>query len=141
MAIGRPAQETEAMVSKPEWGLKRICPSCGARYYDLHREPVICPKCGTNYDPDTSLKSRRARPPVAPEPIEPMADEEVDADIAPGAEGETEEEGDEVTVEDDAAAEGEEEEEEEVIEDASELGEDEDDMAEVIENVEDEEER
>jgi len=143
MAIGRPARkETEAMVSKPEWGMKRICPSCGARYYDLHREPVICPKCGANYDPDTLLKSRRARPPVAPEPIEPIADEEVDADVsADEVEGESEEEGDEVPAEGDTAAEGEEEEEEEVIEDGSELGEDEDDMAEVIENVEDEEER
>src|SRR5690349_7696553 len=105
MAIGRPAQETEAMVSKPEWGMKRICPSCGARYYDLRREPIICPKCGTNYDPDTMLKSRRTRAPVAPEPIEPMADEEVDADIATEeveGEAEAEEEGEEIAVEGDS---------------------------------------
>jgi len=37
-------------VSKPEWGTKRICPSCGTRYYDLHRDPIICPKCGTRTD-------------------------------------------------------------------------------------------
>ena len=29
------------MVAKPEWGAKRICPSCGTRYYDLLRKPVI----------------------------------------------------------------------------------------------------
>jgi uncharacterized protein (TIGR02300 family) len=126
---------------KPEWGMKRICPNCGTRYYDMQREPVMCPKCGAAYDPETTLKTRRSKAPVAPEvPIEPIADEEIDTDIA--AEGaEPEEEAEEIAIEGAEEAEGEEEEEEEVIEDASELGEDEDDMAEVIENVEDEEER
>jgi uncharacterized protein (TIGR02300 family) len=126
---------------KPEWGMKRICPSCGARYYDLHREPVMCPKCGAAFDPETLTKTRRAKAMTAPEaPIEPIADEELETDIA-AEEGEGEEEGEELPVEGAEAEEGEEEEEEEVIEDASELGEDEDDMAEVIENVEDDEER
>lgn len=146
MAIGRLTAEaverawvTEAIVAKLEWGMKRVCPSCGARYYDLHKDPVMCPKCGAAYDPETVTKSRRARPaPVAEEPIEPMADEEIEAEATP-EEGEGEEAGEGVPAE--GGEEGEEEEEEEVIEDASELGEDEDDMAEVIENVEDEEER
>ncbi len=126
---------------KPEWGMKRVCPSCGARYYDMHRDPVICPKCGSAFDTDTSLKARRVKAPAAPEvPIEPIADEEIETEVAEEGEGE-EEEGEEVPVEGGEEGEGEEEEEEEVIEDASELGEDEDDMAEVIENVEDEEER
>jgi uncharacterized protein (TIGR02300 family) len=126
---------------KPELGTKRICPNCGTRYYDLHRDPITCPKCNAAFDPESLLKTRRAKAPVAPEvPIEPMADEEIDADIATEP-AEAEEEGEEVVVEGGEEAEGEEEEEEEVIEDASELGEDEDDMAEVIENVEDEEER
>src|SRR3546814_9225165 len=34
-------------VAKPEWGAKRICHNCGARYYDMRRDPIICPKCGT----------------------------------------------------------------------------------------------
>ena len=118
-------------MAKPEWGTKRICPSCGTRYYDLMREQVVCPKCSTPYDPEAFLKARRSRP-VAP----------VEKELAPvGDDVETE---DVETVEDDEAvplAAGDEEEEEELIEDASELGEDEDDMAEVIENVEDEEER
>jgi uncharacterized protein (TIGR02300 family) len=125
-------------VAKAEWGMKRVCPSCGARYYDMHKDPVMCPKCGAAYDPETVVKSRRARPaPVPEEPIEPMADEEIEADVAT-EEGEGEEAGETAPVE---GGEDAEEEEEEVIEDASELGEDEDDMAEVIENVEDEEER
>src|SRR5579885_212146 len=123
-------------MAKPEWGTKRICPNCGARYYDLQREPIVCPKCGTDFDPEALLKTRRVRMPAPVEEVaEPVAGEALDT----GPESETAAEGDE----EEAAVEGgeEEEEEEEVLEDASELGEDEDDMAEVIENVEDEEER
>ncbi len=47
---------------KPEWGLKRICPNCGTRYYDFSKDPPSCPACGTVYDPEALLKSRRARP-------------------------------------------------------------------------------
>ena len=56
-------------MAKPEWGAKRICPSCGARYYDLHRDPIICPKCGTQYDPEALLKTRRRPAAAAPEPV------------------------------------------------------------------------
>ena len=122
-------------MAKPEWGTKRICPSCGARYYDLLRDPVICPKCSTPFDPEAFLRARRARPPAPVEKeIEPVGTEEVDVDLeAEEIEPVEEEEEAGVTLE-----ESEEEEEEELIEDASELGEDEDDMAEVIENVEEE---
>jgi uncharacterized protein (TIGR02300 family) len=118
-------------VAKPEWGSKRICPSCGTRYYDLLRMPIVCPKCATPFDPEAFLKSRRSRPaaPVDKE-LEPVGAEEIDAEAETG---EAAEEGEAVPLE------GAEEEEEEIIEDASELGEDEDDMAEVIENVEEDE--
>ena len=123
-------------MAKPEWGMKRICPNCSTRYYDMQHEPIMCPKCGAAYDPETVLKTRRTRPqPVVEEVVEPMADEEIDTDIA--AEEVEGEEGEALPIEGAEEAE----EEEEVIEDASELGEDEDDMAEVIENVEDDEER
>jgi uncharacterized protein (TIGR02300 family) len=122
-------------LAKPEWGTKRICPSCGARYYDLLRDPIVCPKCSTPFDPEAFLKARRSRPaaPVEKE-LAPVSGDDVDADL------ETEEV-EAVEDEEDGAVpleEGEEE-EEELIEDASELGEDEDDMAEVIDNVEEEE--
>ena len=124
-------------MAKPEWGTKRICPSCGTRYYDLMHDPVVCPKCSTPFDPEAFLKARRARPaaPVEKE-LEPVSAEEVDPDLeteeVETAEDEEEEEGA-------VPLEEAEEEEEELIEDASELGEDEDDMAEVIDNVEEEE--
>ncbi len=34
-------------MAKPELGTKRLCPSCGTKYYDLGRNPILCPKCGT----------------------------------------------------------------------------------------------
>src|SRR5579883_277532 len=46
----------ELPVAKPEWGTKRICPSCGTRYYDLLRRPVICPKCATPFDTDVEVE-------------------------------------------------------------------------------------
>lgn len=107
-------------MAKAEWGLKRTCQSCGARFYDLSKSPITCPKCEAEYDPEVLLKSRRGKAAApAPKPVAVVAEEPE----APEAE----------------AAEGEEEEEDAVIEDTSELGEDEEDVAEVIENVEDEE--
>jgi len=121
-------------LAKPEWGTKRICPSCGARYYDLSRKPVICPKCTTPFDPEAFLKSRRSRPaaPVEKE-LEPVGAGELDTELEPDEAEVAEEEEEAVPLEEA------EEEDEELLEDASELGEDEDDMAEVIENVDDEE--
>jgi len=114
-------------VAKPEWGTKRTCQSCGARFYDMRRAPIVCPKCNAVYDPEAVLKTRRGRAPVAEKPaptrpppkVVPAIDQEIEAEIGEPAEGEPSEE----------------EEEEDVIEDASELGEDDNDMAEVIEKV------
>ena len=122
-------------MAKPEWGSKRICPSCGTRYYDLLREPVVCPKCSTPFDPEALLRARRARPAApVPKELEPVGTEDVDPDLETEEIEAVDEEEEAGVVLEDA-----EEEDEELIEDASELGEDEDDMAEVIDNVEEEE--
>ncbi len=47
---------------KPELGVKRTCPSCGARFYDLLKSPAECPKCEHTFDPEVLLKPRRTRP-------------------------------------------------------------------------------
>ena len=64
-------------MAKPEWGVKRVCQSCAAKFYDLKRSPITCPKCAARFDPEALLKSRRGRPPPAkaakPEPA-PGAD-------------------------------------------------------------------
>ena len=50
-------------MAKPELGLKRQCMSCGAKFYDLNREPATCPKCGTVFQ--ATALSRAAAPVVA----------------------------------------------------------------------------
>src|ERR1700760_3621046 len=88
------------IVAKPEWGTKRICPSCGTRYYDLQREPVVCPKCAKPFDAEAFLRSRRSRPPAPIEKeLEPVGADEVDAELeTEEAEG-SEEEGEAVPLE------------------------------------------
>jgi uncharacterized protein (TIGR02300 family) len=41
------------MSIKAERGTKRTCrnPECGARFYDLNRDPVLCPICQTVFEP------------------------------------------------------------------------------------------
>jgi uncharacterized protein (TIGR02300 family) len=128
--LARRAFDTEDQsVAKPEWGTKRICPSCGARYYDLRKDPPVCPSCGVQFDPEALLKSRRARPTTvddvkkAPQPLR-------DVGIAVGVDDEVAdiEDADAIPVED--IEEEAEDEEDVLIEDASELGED--DMGEVV---------
>ncbi|MEX1152884.1 TIGR02300 family protein [Parvibaculum sp.] len=53
-------------MSKPELGTKRDCPSCGAKFYDLNKNPVACPKCKHEYVPDTGAKAKRAKPAEKP---------------------------------------------------------------------------
>jgi uncharacterized protein (TIGR02300 family) len=38
-------------VAKLELGTKRLCASCGAKFYDLNHDPITCPKCGVVYEP------------------------------------------------------------------------------------------
>ena len=47
-------------MAKPEWGTKRICHSCGTRFYDLLRDPIVCPSCGTQFDPEALLRTTRS---------------------------------------------------------------------------------
>lgn len=30
---------------KDEWGVKRVCPNCQGRFYDLQNEDMVCPYC------------------------------------------------------------------------------------------------
>ncbi len=111
------------MVAKPEWGTKRLCRSCGARFYDLRRKPIVCPKCDAAHDPDPADKPRRG---TAPEPApnpEPAAEQR---QAAPSVAAAAAPEGEKAVPGDEDKTGG-----ADIIEDASELGEDEDDMAEV----------
>ena len=48
-------------MAKVDLGLKRCCLSCGMRFYDFKRSPIICPGCGTEFDPENLLKGRKSR--------------------------------------------------------------------------------
>ncbi len=62
-------------MSKPAKGTKRVCPSCGARFYDLNRTPVSCPLCQTAYQVPVAAPRRNERAQPAeekkPEAAEP----------------------------------------------------------------------
>lgn len=129
-------------MAKPEWGIKRICPNCGARYYDMRKDPPVCPACGTPFDPEALLKSRRARPiPVDDVKKSPVLEDDADLGKEDGSADLDEVVGD-VPVDDldDEGADTPDDEDDVLIEDTSELGED--DMDEVVDvEGEDEEER
>ena len=102
-------------MAKAELGMKLTCDSCGARFYDLNKQPGVCPKCGTanarpvifkaSRRPTAEDKSAAAAKAAAPPP--PPKSDDDDIDVA--------------TDDDD--------EDEAVIEDTSDLGEDDDDVA------------
>lgn len=63
-------------MAKPELGTKRQCLSCGAKFYDLNKDPILCPKCGTVF----VAQALRGRAEVA------RADESEETDVETGAE-------------------------------------------------------
>lgn len=74
-------------MAKPDLGTKRICVSCGMRFYDLGKQPAICPKCSTE-QPAEQPRLRRApgnvvdtrRPKAAPVPG--LEDTDVEVEVA-----------------------------------------------------------
>ena len=48
-------------MSKPARGTKRVCPSCGARFYDLNRTPITCPVCQAAYQLPAAPSRRSER--------------------------------------------------------------------------------
>jgi uncharacterized protein (TIGR02300 family) len=63
-------------MSKPARGSKRVCQSCGARFYDLGRTPIVCPACQAVYQvtQPTSRRGERAPVPEARVKEEPEVD-------------------------------------------------------------------
>ena len=44
----------EIKMPKEEWGVKRVCPTTGKRFYDLNRNPIVSPYTGEVIELDTS---------------------------------------------------------------------------------------
>jgi uncharacterized protein (TIGR02300 family) len=59
-------------------GLKRVCASCGIRFYDLNKRPIHCPNCNVEFSGEIKLKTRRGRAAA----IEAVAEAPVTAPVA-----------------------------------------------------------
>ncbi len=70
-------------MAKPELGTKRLCASCGAKFYDLSKDPIHCPKCGAVYEVAPVVS--RARPEQAA-PVTPRAPSTVPVEETPAVE-------------------------------------------------------
>src|SRR3954454_19380142 len=56
---------------------------CGAKFYDLNKDPAVCPKCGT---PMQASAVTRVPPPVAARARPAPAEEEPEVEAAAGPE-------------------------------------------------------
>ena len=48
-------------MAKEEWGVKRVCPTTGKRFYDLNKTPIVSPYTGEVVELATG-KTRSMRP-------------------------------------------------------------------------------
>ncbi len=82
-------------MTKPELGTKRLCAGCNAKFYDLHKDPIVCPMCETVFVPPKPAPARSGRRAVEPMPTPvPVVPKVEGGDIEPKVE-----DGDEVTAE------------------------------------------
>ena len=68
-------------MSKPARGIKRVCQSCGTRFYDLGRTPIVCPSCQSVYQV-TQPTSRRGGERAVPVPEVREKEEEPELETA-----------------------------------------------------------
>jgi uncharacterized protein (TIGR02300 family) len=113
-------------MAKPEWGAKRLCASCGERFYDLNRDPITCPSCGALFELEVLTRGKRVRAVaradaaakvVDVEDVELVDDEDIDED-------------DDAVVLDDA-----DDDDDDVVAPAAAAGDDEDDVVEADDDV------
>ena len=64
-------------MAKPELGTKRLCSNCGAKFYDLSKDPIICPKCHTTMAVAALSARSRPEPAAAPRPMAARQEEAV----------------------------------------------------------------
>jgi uncharacterized protein (TIGR02300 family) len=131
-------------VAKPELGTKRLCSNCGAKFYDLNKDPIVCPKCQTVMALAAVVRARPEAARAAAAEEEVVAPETADAEFVSLEEADAEASGKKPAEGD--AAEGAEEEveiEDEGMDDApfiEEQEEGDEDVTDIIGDVDDEEE-
>jgi uncharacterized protein (TIGR02300 family) len=135
-------------VAKPELGTKRLCSNCGAKFYDLGKDPIVCPKCHTALEvaaisPRSRPDSAAARAPAPAAEEEVVTPEVADAEFVSLEEADAEAQGKKPGDAEAGTEEDVELEEDEPIDDATFIEEQEegdDDVTDIIGDVEDEEE-
>ncbi len=77
---------------KEEWGVKRVCPTTGKRFYDLNKNPIVSPYTGEVCEFDTGKRSliaadtedaatKKAKEAEAEVELETLDEAEVDVDL------------------------------------------------------------
>ena len=66
-------------MARAELGTKRHCGSCGAKFYDLGKTPILCPKCGSVFEVAVVNVSSRRETPKAPVVVPETVVEELPA--------------------------------------------------------------
>lgn len=85
-------------MARPELGIKRQCMNCGAKFYDLARDPATCPKCGTVFQ----LATGRGATPALARKNEEEEEEESGPDVVSLDEVEASEDADDNSTDDDS---------------------------------------
>ena len=80
-------------MAKPDLGTKRLCGSCGAKFYDLNKSPIVCPKCETVFVPVVAAPRTRPDAPKAPVTADAIVPETTDAEFVSLEEAEAEQQG------------------------------------------------
>ncbi len=66
-------------MAKEEWGVKRACPKCSVRFYDLQNDPMTCPSCGAEFSLESLTDTGKSR--VAQDKAKPAEAQVDDAEV------------------------------------------------------------
>jgi uncharacterized protein (TIGR02300 family) len=65
---------------KEEWGVKRVCPTTGKRFYDLNKDPIVSPYTGEVVNMETG-KTRSITADAEDAETAKMQSADVDSDV------------------------------------------------------------
>ncbi len=64
-------------MAKPELGNKHQCQNCGAKFFDLNKNPIVCPKCGTIFQGAPVSRAAQRAAAVEDEEVDPVVGAEL----------------------------------------------------------------
>ena len=65
---------------KEEWGVKRVCPTTGKRFYDLNKDPIVSPYTGEVVELDI-IKTRMISADSEDKSVSPSTSNDLDEDV------------------------------------------------------------